>query len=73
MASNPITDSWAFSVANMGDYNNLGPAKYGLASLFIMLLLGSAGIAWLNWSRDPAQRTGKPVSVWLLRAYRLAS
>jgi len=66
---NPVTDTWAFLIGNTGYYNNLGPAKYLAVLLFLALLLGSVGVACLNWSRDPAQRTGKHVTIWLLRAF----
>ena len=65
---NPIGDTWDFLVANTGDYNNVGMFKYVLAAYFIALLVGSVVIAGINWSRDPAQRTGKHVTTWLLRS-----
>lgn len=65
---NPVTDTWNFLLGNTGDYNNIGPAKYLPVTLFLLLLLGSVAIAWLNWSRDPSQRTGKHVAIWLMRA-----
>lgn len=36
--------------------------------MFLALLAGSVAVAGLNWSRDPAQRTGKHVAIWLIRA-----
>lgn len=66
---NPVIDTWSFLIGNTGDYNSLGPAKYLAVLLFLALLLGSVAVAWLNWSRDPSQRTGKHVTIWLLRAF----
>ena len=68
MPANPLSDAWAFLTANTGDYNNLGPFKYVLAALFLALIAGSIVIAGVNWARDPAQRTGRNVAVWLIRA-----
>ena len=68
MPTNPLSDTWMFLTANTGDYNNVGPFKYALAVLFLALIAGSAAIAALNWSRDPAQRSARHVVVWLLRA-----
>jgi uncharacterized membrane protein YphA (DoxX/SURF4 family) len=68
MTPNPVTDTWNFLIGNTGDYNSLGPAKYVPVALFLALLAGSVAIAAVNWSRDPAQRTGKHVAIWLIRA-----
>lgn len=65
---NPITDTWNFLIGNTGDHNNLGPAKYIPAALFLALLAGSVAVAAVNWSRDPSQRTGKHVAIWLMRS-----
>lgn len=67
MRVNPITDSLSFLVGDTGDYNALGPAKYILVVLFLALLLGSIAAAYVNWSRDPAQRSLRHVCVWLIR------
>ena len=67
MRVNPISDSLSFLAGNTGDYNSLGTAKYILVALFMALLLGSIAAAWANWSRDPAQRTGRNVCIWLVR------
>ena len=68
MPQNPLGDTWDFLLANTGDYNSVGMFKYVLATFFICLLLGSVVIAGINWSRDPSQRTGKHVVIWLLRS-----
>lgn len=52
----------------MSDYDALGAAKYLPVALFWVLIAGSLSIAWLNWSRDPAQRSGKHVAIWLMRS-----
>ena len=65
---NPISDTLSFLVGNTGDYNNLGPAKYLPVALFLALIAGSVVIAYLNWSRDPEQRTAKHVWTWLMRS-----
>lgn len=68
MPANPITDTWSFLIGNTGDYDALGAAKYLPVAFFWALIAGSLDVAWLNWSRDPAQRSGKHVTIWLLRA-----
>jgi uncharacterized membrane protein YphA (DoxX/SURF4 family) len=68
MPSNPLADTWAFLIGNTGDYAQLGPAKYIAVAFFWALLVGSVVIAAVNWSRDPSQRTGRHVAIWLLRA-----
>src|SRR5207302_1274038 len=35
--------------------------------LFLVLLVGSAAIAWRNWRDDPAQRSGRYVAIWIMR------
>jgi uncharacterized membrane protein YphA (DoxX/SURF4 family) len=68
MPDNPLIDVWAFLIGNTGDYDALGPSKYLLVGLFWALITGSVAIAAANWSRDPEQRTGKHVAIWLMRA-----
>jgi len=68
MMPNPFSDTWNFLIGNTGDYNILGPAKYVSVAFFLALLAGSVAVAAVNWSRDPPQRTGKHISIWLIRA-----
>ena len=46
MPQNPLSDTWDFLLANTGDYNNVGMAKYLLAALFLC--------CWSAASRSPA-------------------
>ena len=68
MHSNPLTDTLAFLVGNTGDYNALGPAKYLSVAFFLLLIAGSIAIAYINWRRDPEQRTARHVAIWLMRS-----
>ncbi len=67
MRVNPISDSLSFLVGNTPDHNALGPAKYILVALYFALLLGGIAAALVNWARDPAQRSGRALWIWLIR------
>ena len=67
MRTNPFNDSLHFLIGDTSDHDALGPAKYILVVLYAVLLIGSIVIAARNWSRDPAQRTGRHACIWLFR------
>ncbi len=58
MTDNPLHDMVKFLLGNTGDYNRFGYSKYISVTFYICLLLCGFYIAFLNWSRDPEQRTG---------------
>jgi uncharacterized membrane protein YphA (DoxX/SURF4 family) len=57
MRPNPLTDAIAF--LSKPDWPT---------PIFWILLVGSAAIAIAVWRREPAQRSGRHVGIWLLRA-----
>lgn len=63
MTADPITDLLHFLIGDTGDYNRFGAIKYVSVVFYIILLVAGATIAWLNWRRDPNQRT--LVNVWV--------
>lgn len=67
MRTDPVRDSLLFLIGDTPDHNALGVAKYLLVLLYAALLIGGIAVAWLNWSRDPAQRTGRNAAIWLFR------
>ena len=58
MTDNPLSDLFNFLIGNTGDYNRFGTTKYVSVVFYLCLLVGGVYIAFLNWSRDPEQRTG---------------
>jgi uncharacterized membrane protein YphA (DoxX/SURF4 family) len=56
--TNPFSDTLSFLLQN-----------WWPIYIFWLLLFGSLVIALLNWLRDPAQRTGRDVWMWLLRLF----
>lgn len=67
MRTNPFYDSWLFLIGSTGDHDALGMAKFAFVGLFVVLLAASVWIAWINWTRDPAQRTAGDLWTWLFR------
>ncbi|NPD69899.1 DoxX family protein [Lichenicola cladoniae] len=57
MHGDPIFDLFNFLIGNTGDYNRFGSSKYISVIFYLGLLAGGLYIAFLNWSRDPEQRT----------------
>ena len=55
---NPVIDLFNFLIGNTGDYNRFGYSKYISVVFYLCLLAGGLYVAFLNWSRDPEQRTG---------------
>jgi len=67
MRANPINDFLTFLMGDTGDQNALGPYKYLTVALYLGLLVAGLVIAWVNWSRDPSQRTIKNLSIFAMR------
>ncbi len=67
MRTNPFYDTWLFLLGQTPDHEALGPAKYLLVALYAALLIGGIVVAARAWSRDPAQRTGRNLAIWLFR------
>jgi uncharacterized membrane protein YphA (DoxX/SURF4 family) len=65
--SNPVSDFWNFVIGNTGDHDALGPWKYLLVALFLVLLGASVFIAIRNWQEDPSQRTASNLATWFVR------
>lgn len=67
MRTNPFYDSWLFLIGQTPDHDALGGAKYLLVALYAAALIGSVAVAARAWSRDPAQRNGRTLAIWLFR------
>lgn len=67
MRTNPFYDSWLFLIGQTPDHDALGSAKYLLVALYAALLIGGIATAARVWSRDPAQRNGRTLAIWLFR------
>lgn len=67
MRTNPFYDSWLFLIGQTPDHEALGSARYVLVALYAAALIGSAVVAARAWSRDPAQRRGRALAIWLFR------
>jgi predicted branched-subunit amino acid permease len=66
MRTNPFYYVWLFLLGQTSEHQNIGVDPL-LTLLFLVLLIGSAWIAWRNWKNDPAQRTGRHLAIWLMR------
>ena len=67
MRTNPVTDSFAFLIGNTPDHDALGWARYLVVALYWAALIGGCVVAYTAWTRDPAQRNGRNVAIWLFR------
>ena len=67
MRSNPFYDSLQFLIGNTPDHAAIGWARYVLVVAYAGLLIGSVAIAARNWSLEPAQRTGRNLTIWMFR------
>lgn len=67
MRTDPFSDSLAFLLSNTPDHDALGWARYLLVALYWTALIGGCVVAYLAWSRDPAQREGRNAAIWLIR------
>ena len=62
-----FTDVWQFLDGTTGDYLHQGNWRYLILCLYWALLLISIAVAFQNWRKDPAQRTGRHLGIWLVR------
>jgi len=67
MRTNPFYDSWLFLIGQTPDHDALGSARYLLVALYAAALIGGVAVAARAWSRDPAQRNGRALVIWLFR------
>ena len=67
MRTNPFVDAWIFLTGNTDEHRASG-VGWLLTALFLALLVASIWIAWVNWRRDPAQRTKEHVATWFMSA-----
>ena len=67
MRTNPFYDSWLFLIGQTPDHVALGSARYLLVALYAAALVGGVAVAARAWSRDPAQRNGRTLAIWLFR------
>lgn len=67
MRTNPFYDSWLFLIGQTPDHDALGSARYLLVALYAVLLIGGIAVAARVWARDPAQRNGRTLAIWLFR------
>jgi len=66
MRTNPFTDAWLFISGNTGEHQASGIGLF-LTILFLALIAGSIGLAWINWKQDAGQRTKEHLATWLMR------
>ncbi len=66
MRTNPFVDAWLFLTGNTDEHRASG-VGWLLTALFLALLAASIWIAWINWRREPAQRTKEHVATWFMR------
>lgn len=69
MRTDPFHDSLMFLIGDTPDHAALGWAKYLLVLLYAALLIAGIAIAVRTWSHDPAQRTARNASIWLMRTF----
>jgi uncharacterized membrane protein YphA (DoxX/SURF4 family) len=67
MPMNSLTDMGHFLATATSNYLHQGNWRYLFLSLYWALLLISIAIALQNWRKDPAQRTGRHLGIWLIR------
>lgn len=67
MRTNPISDSVSFLIGATDDHAGIGWGATPFIALSTGLVVGSIALAAVNWSADPAQRTGRNVALWLMR------
>lgn len=67
MNDNPIHTFFQFLTGGIPDQLSLGDLRWFTVALYWAILLGSFYVFYLNWQRDPAQRTVNHVSIYLMR------
>ena len=67
MRTNPISDAVSFLIGATDDHAGIGWGATPFVALSTGLVVGSIALAAVNWSADPAQRTGRNVALWLMR------
>ena len=67
MRTDPFTDTWLFLLGQQSDQVNLGYGRWLVVGGFILLVLASLLVALREWIEDPAQRSGRDLTMWLLR------
>ena len=67
MRTDPFTDSWLFLIGQTPDHEALGGARYLLVALYAASLTAGVAVAAQAWFRDPAQRRGRSLAIWLFR------
>ncbi len=63
----PISDVFRFLVGSAGDYAPFGNSRYILVVFYVSVIVASFMVAARAWRADPAQRSLKHVSIWLMR------
>jgi len=67
MRTDPFSDTWMFLMGQQPDQQALGIFGWVFLALFWALLIGSAGLAVVNWRADPAQRSAVHLWTWVAR------
>ncbi|UWU94316.1 hypothetical protein [Bradyrhizobium sp. CB1015] len=67
MPANPFIDLRCFLTGNTNDYMHQGGWRYVILALFWVLTIAAIGMAERNWQKDPTQRTGRHLGVWVFR------
>jgi uncharacterized membrane protein YphA (DoxX/SURF4 family) len=67
MRTNPFLDTWLFILGLTDVPYAEGAFKYAFAILFFGLLAAAAFIAFVNWRKDPAQRSRTHIAICICR------
>lgn len=67
MRTNPFYDAATFLTGGTDGHAAIGGGSILFVILTTGLVIGSIVVAALNWSADPAQRTGRHFTIWLIR------
>ncbi|MGU3661789.1 DoxX family protein [Methylobacterium fujisawaense] len=68
MRTDPFTDTWAFFLGQQSDQLGLGLGRWLVVAGFALLVMASILIALREWIEDPTQRSGRDLTMWVLRA-----
>jgi hypothetical protein len=67
MADNPIHTFFQFMTGGIPDQVSLGDLRWFTVILYWAILLGSFSVFYVNWQRDPSQRTVQHFSIYCMR------
>jgi len=67
MADNPIHTFFQFLTGGIPDQVHLGELRWFTVVLYWAILLGSLSVFYINWQRDPSQRSVQHLSIYCMR------